>query len=233
MQKIALALAVLVTAVPALAAEKQQAAPDNPMANWKPPKVTKEAQNKKEIGALWKAMEAAEKKGDVKAAADLVDFPVMMMTDSPSTGEAMGEPWTREKWIQVMEPFYKHPQPDMKPVHKSTIFLMSDALASVDDVCTLTMGGKKLTVRSSTMVLKKDGKWLVKAMGEGGWGDMKQPATASQGSESGSSATGQGMAPSGSESGTGAGTGHGTGSGSGPSGTGAGEATQPSPTTNK
>jgi hypothetical protein len=228
MQKIALALVALVTAVPALAAEsKGEATPDNPMAYFKPPKVTREAQDKKEIAAVWKSMEAAQKKGDVNAAADLVDYPVLMMTDN-SKGEGMGEQWTREKWIQVMEPFYKHPHPaNMKPTHKTSIFLMSDSLASVNDVGTYKVGGKPVTVRSATLLVKKDGKWLVKAMAEGGWGDMptSQPAAASQGT-----------APSGSESGTGASTGTGAagqGTESGSSGTGAGTETPASPSTTK
>jgi ketosteroid isomerase-like protein len=183
MHKLALTFAVL-AAFPVLAAESTGAVwqrPENPMARIVPPRVTREAQDKKEITALWKSMEDAQKKGDVNAAADLVDYPVLMITDD-SKGEAMGETWTREKWIKVMEPFYANPSPDMKATHKTNIFLLSDSLASVGDVCTLTMGGKTMTLRNASMVVRKNGKWLIKAMAEGGWGDMMAsgPATAGQ-----------------------------------------------------
>jgi uncharacterized protein (TIGR02246 family) len=156
----------------ALAAEqKAAAASDDPMAGWVPPKVKNEAKDKQEIMTLIRGMETASKKGDLEAAAALVDFPVMMMTDD-SKGEAMGEPWTREQWTEVMKPFYEKPMKDMQVKHKPSIFLLSDSLASVDDVCTMTQGGKTVTTRNSMFVVRRDGKWLVKAMAEGGWGDM-------------------------------------------------------------
>jgi len=166
----------------ALAAEEKTAAPpDDPMAGWVPPKVKNEAKDKQEIQALFKAMETAGKRGDLDAAASLVDFPVVMMTDD-SKGDAMGEAWDRDRWTAVMKPFYDKPMKDTKVTHKPNIFLLSDSLASVDDVCTMTTGGKTLTTRNSMFVIRKDGKWFVKAMAEGGWGDMV--AAGSQGTAS-------------------------------------------------
>ncbi len=160
--------------VPALAAGAEQEAAAkaaDPMAGWVPPKVKAEAKDKQEIQTLFRGMETAAKTGDLDAAAALVDFPVTMMTDD-SKGEASGDAWTREKWTEVMKPFYEKPAKDMKVTHKPTIFLLSDSLASVDDVCTMTQGGKTMTSRNSMFVIRKDGKWRVKAMAEGGWGDM-------------------------------------------------------------
>jgi uncharacterized protein (TIGR02246 family) len=155
----------------ALPAEDQAAGSQNPMAGWVPPRVTNAAKDKQEIQALFHAMDAAGRKGDLEAATALVDFPVMMMTDDgKSAGKA--EPWGREKWMDVMRPFYAKPMKDVKVTHKPSIFLMSDALASVDDVATMTMGGKTVTTRSSTLLLRKDGEWRVKAMAEGGWGNV-------------------------------------------------------------
>ena len=192
MRKIALTLAVLALALPAHAAESGSAPPADPMAAWKPPKVAREAQDKKEIAALWKAFEQAEKKGDLDAAAALVDFPVLMVTDD-SKGQGMGETWNREQWVKVMEGFYKNPKPQMKATHKPSVFLISDSLASVDDVVTISMGAKKMTARNSTLVIRKDGKWVVKAMTEGGWGDLVgSQQTAAQGTSGSGSATGTG-----------------------------------------
>src|SRR2546421_8349289 len=43
--------------------------------------VRKEAEDKKGVDELFKAVEAAWKKGDAEALAELVDFPVIMMSD--------------------------------------------------------------------------------------------------------------------------------------------------------
>jgi hypothetical protein len=188
-------------ALPAeMAAEKMGGPPDDPMAAWVPPKLKNEAKDKQEITALMKKMEAAGKKGDIEAAAALIDFPVLMTTDD-SKGEAMSETWTREQWIEAMTPFYAKPM-DMKVTHKPNIFLMSDSLASVDDVCTMTMGGKSgsksVTMRNNTLLIRKDGEWRVKGMAEGGWGDMMGPqGTASGEAGAASQGTGSGAQESG------------------------------------
>jgi uncharacterized protein (TIGR02246 family) len=198
------------------------ASSEDPMAAWVPPKVKNEAKDKQEIQGLFKAMEAAARTGDLDAAAALVDFPVTMLTDD-SKGEAMGDAWSREQWTQVMKPFYDTPMKDMKVTHKPTIFLLSDSLASVDDVCTMTKGGKTITSRNSMFVVRKDGKWRVKAMAEGGWGDMMAAAPATAGAEQGAASQGTGSAaePPGSQ-GTGSGAmgagSQGTGSAAEPSG---------------
>jgi hypothetical protein len=174
---------LLVPAALALAAEEKKAAPpDDPMAGWVPRKVTNEAKDKKEIMALLQKMEAAGMKGDLDAALALVDFPVLMATDD-SKGEAMGEAWSREQWIQVMRPFYDKPMKGMKVTHKPTIFLLSDSLASVDDVVTMTMGKKTVTMRNTSLLIRRNGEWLLKVMAEPGWGDMM--AAAPQGAGSG------------------------------------------------
>ena len=162
------------------------------MASWTPPKLANAEKDKKEIQALFQSMDAAMKRGDVDAAAALVDFPVLMATDDKK-GDGMAETWTRERWVEVMKPFYEKPRTDMKVTHKPTIFVMSDSLASVDDVATVKTGEKTMTMRNSTLVIRRDGKWLVKAMAEPGWGDMPQvqsaaggaPGTPSQGTGSG------------------------------------------------
>ena len=175
-----LLLALLLVPSLGLAAEEKSAAASDPMAGWVPPKVKNEAKDKQEIQALFRSMDVASRSGDLDAAAALVDFPVTMMTDD-SKGEATGDAWSREQWTQTMRPFYEKPMKDMKVTHKPTIFMLSDSLASVDDVCTMIQGGKTMVTRNSMFVVRKDGKWRVKAMAEGGWGDMM----AAQGTASG------------------------------------------------
>lgn len=191
-------LALLLAPSLALAAEPgatgSAGASGDPMAGWVPPKVKNEAKDKQEIQAVFRASEAAMRSGDLEAAAALVDFPVMMMTDD-SKGQAMGEAWSREQWIEVMRPFYEKPMKDVKVTHKPNIFLLTDSLASVDDVVTMTQGGKTVTSRNSAFFVRRDGRWRMKAMAEGGWGDMMAspgPGTASgaQGAQTGSTGAG-------------------------------------------
>jgi hypothetical protein len=202
MKRIALAVTLVAFAAPGFAADEQAAAPGgDPMAGWVPRKVAREKADVQEILALCKSMQAAERKGDLEAAVALVDFPVLMVTDD-AKGEAVASAWDREKWLKVMAPFYKNPQPGMHVTHRPIIFTVTDSLATVGDQWTMTMGGqggatglKKATARSSMIVIRKGGQWRVKSMMEGGWGDsMKEmPAAASQGTAP--SGTGGGSAP--------------------------------------
>ena len=198
-------LVLLVALVPSLAFTQEKPAgtsSTDPMAGWVPPKLKNEAKDKQEIQGVYKAMEAAGRKGDLEAAAGLVDFPVTMLTDD-SKGQGMGEAWSREQWTQVMTPFYAKPMKDVKVTHKQSVFLMSDSLAAVNDVATVAHAGKTITTRSTALLVRRDGEWRIKAMAEGGWGDMKPPegsAAAGQGSPSGSS--GEGVTGQGSPSGS-------------------------------
>ncbi len=187
-----LLIALLVVPSLTLGAEKAAETSADPMAGWVPPKVKSEAKDKQEIQALLRSMDAAGRTGDLDAAVALIDFPVMMMTDD-SKGEAMGDAWDRERWTEMMKPFYAKPMKDMKVTHKPNIFLLSDSLAAVDDVCTMTQGGKTLTTRNSMVLIRTDGKWRVKSMAEGGWGDkmnQSQQGTASGAQGPGSQGTG-------------------------------------------
>src|SRR4051812_38133678 len=65
----------------------------NPMANWKPKKVTKK--DTKGIDELYKQADDAWKKGDIAALEGLHDFPVYMLTDN-AAGATMGGEWSKE-----------------------------------------------------------------------------------------------------------------------------------------
>ena len=151
-------------------------APADPMAGWTPRKVTpaQEKQAGQQIGQLFKKFEQAGMKGDLDAAVALLDFPVLMLTDNKA-GDAVGGPFTEEQWRKEMGPMYQSPPKDMKMTHAPRVFLVSEALASVDDSWTMTMGKKKLAGRSTMLLIRKAGEWKVKSMVEGGWGDMPGP----------------------------------------------------------
>jgi hypothetical protein len=169
--------------VPASFAAEQTATPGSagdPMAGWVPRKVTREQQDRKEIAAFMKQLSEAGKKGDLEAAAALVDFPVLMVTDD-SKGEAMTDSWDRERWMEVMRPFYK-PMPGVKMTDKPTVSMLTDSLAAVVNQWTMTAAKKTRSGRSAVLLVRKEGQWRIKSMMEGGWGDMmkEKPASASQ-----------------------------------------------------
>lgn len=152
----------------------------DPMAAWRPPKKLTPADEKKarqQIQGLFKTMEQAGQKGEIETAAGLVDFPVLMLTDTKE-GDAVGDSWDEQQWREVMEPFYAQPMKGMRVTHNPKVFLVTEALASVDDDWSMTMGKKKTAGRSSMLLVKKDGEWKIKAMVEGGWGDMPMPGQA-------------------------------------------------------
>lgn len=158
------------------------APPADPMAAWAPRKLTpaQEKQAGKQLHQLFAKMEQAGQKADLDAAAALIDFPVLMLTDNKA-GDAVGEPWSEEQWRKVMAPMYASPPPkDMRMTNAPKIFFLSDTLASVDNVWTMAMGKKKTTGRSSMLVMRKGGEWKIKAMVESGWGDMPAPGAAEE-----------------------------------------------------
>jgi hypothetical protein len=132
-------------------------------------KVTKE--DKKGVDALFKSVEDSMKKGDVNAFADLVDFPVIMLSDD-SKGQVQHFAASREQFIDMMKPMMGMPMPkDFK--HKHTAHFLSDDLAVAVEENSGTMGKEKGKWKAMSVLTLKDGKWKFKEMAEAGWGDMK------------------------------------------------------------
>jgi hypothetical protein len=132
--------------------------------------------DKKGVEDLFKAMETAMKAGDVNAAADLVDFPVIMLSDD-STGAPQHFNATREQWVGMMGPMMGGMK-DVKFNSKRTPTFLSDTLAVVIEDISMSAGKTKGKWKSMSVVAQRDGKWKFKEMSEAGWGDMKPPATA-------------------------------------------------------
>ena len=155
------------------------------MEGWVPRKITDEKQEKKEIEALLEEIHAAYRNGDQAAAAARMEFPVLVITDDWK-GEVLARSWDRETWMRTMAPLFQYPVPDLQRAHRHNIFVISDSLASVEDQQSVMMGKKKVTIRSSSIVIRKDRSWFVRATVEGGWGDtpiakpapVPQPASA-------------------------------------------------------
>jgi hypothetical protein len=137
--------------------------------------VTKE--DKKGIDALYKAFEDAMMKGDVNAAADLVDFPVIMLSDD-SKGVAKSFNASREQWVGIFTPFATNKPKDMKMSGKHTPTFLSDTLAVSIEQNSMSAGKKKGKWNAMAVVTVVDGKWKFKQMAEAGWGDMPAAAPA-------------------------------------------------------
>jgi hypothetical protein len=138
--------------------------------------VTK--QDKKGIDDLYKAFEDAMKKGDVAAAADLVDFPVIMLSDD-SKGVEKHFNATREQWVKIFTPFAQNMPKDVKMTGKHAPTFLSDALAVSIEQNSMSGGKMKGKWNAMSVVVQIDGKWKFKEMAEAGWGDMPGvPATA-------------------------------------------------------
>jgi hypothetical protein len=183
-------LAILALAATAQAADKPAApaAPAAPapgaapggmpdmtkMGPWSRP-VTK--QDKKGIDDLYKAFEDAMMKGDVNAAADLVDFPVIMMSDD-SKGAVKSFNASREQWVGIFTPFATNRPKDMKMTGKHTPTFLSDTLAVAIEQNSMTAGKMKGKWNAMAVLTQIDGKWKFKQMAEAGWGDMPAPTAA-------------------------------------------------------
>jgi ketosteroid isomerase-like protein len=134
--------------------------------------VTK--QDKKGIDDLYKAFEEAMKKGDANAAADMVDFPIIMVSDD-SKGLARHFDATREQWLGIMTPFITNAPKDMKMSSKHAVTFLSNDLAVAIEQNSMSMGKVKGKWPSMSLLTLKDGKWKFKQQSEAGWGDMALP----------------------------------------------------------
>jgi len=175
MTRLIVCLTTALLAAPSLAQEKSAAPsgmPDmtkmGPMAR----PVTKP--DKKGIDEAFKAMDAAWKKADVEAAADVIDFPVIMLSDD-SQGEVKHFTATREQWVGMMTPFMTNMPKDMKMSHKHTAHFLSDTLAVAVTEDRMTMGKTRGKWKGMAVLTKVDDKWKFKQFAEAGWGDMPPP----------------------------------------------------------
>lgn len=176
MKKLAAALVALALAAPAVAQEAPPAGAVDmtkmgPMAR----PVTREKEIQKELKAWFAAYEEAGEKGDVEAMADMIDFPVMMMSDTMAGKFAMMH-LDRASWVGMMKPFMDpEAMKDMKMEHSGKCYLMSDDLASCEGTVKMTVGKTKGTMNNHMIMTRVDGKWKAKSMMEAGWGDMSAP----------------------------------------------------------
>ncbi|MBZ4422947.1 hypothetical protein [Myxococcus sp. RHSTA-1-4] len=137
-------------------------------------KPTNESKTRKEVEAFIKEEDAIMKRRDFQASLERVDFPIFMATDN-SKGIPSAESYERQKYSEMMKPFFDQMPADMQVNHKLDITVLSDSMVSYTDTYTATMEGKKRNGRSAGLLVKREGQWKWKAFFEPGWGD-EQPA---------------------------------------------------------
>jgi hypothetical protein len=138
-------------------------------------KPTDEKKTKKEIDEFFKKNEENMMKGDLEAAANMIDFPIYMATDDLK-GVPEAKESTREQYMAMMKPFYEHMPKGMKMTHKPTVTVLSDSLVAVTDDFTTTGDKMKMSGRNAGLLVKRDGQWKWKTMVEAGWGGMPMGA---------------------------------------------------------
>lgn len=173
-------LAVVVMALGTVAfAQAKPAAPEAQahaqkgaaMSGWTPSQVTKE--DKKGIDAMWKTFGEAMMAKDMDKAADLVDFPVLMVTDD-AKGKVTTTSWDRATWIANMKKSMESmpaPEGGQMPPHKMKYDFVTNGIAVTTTTTRMAMGKRHMNVKSTSLVINKDGQWKVKTMAEGGWGN--------------------------------------------------------------
>lgn len=137
---------------------------------WVPSNVTHE--DRKGIDALWKAWGQAFMNQNFDAAADRVDFPVLMVTDD-GKGHVTTAEWDRDTWIRNMKRAMQampHPKGGKMPIPKHSYDFLTNDIVVATSTSAMAMGKKSVTVKSSSLLVRKDGKWMIKSMAEGGWG---------------------------------------------------------------
>ncbi len=174
MKPVLFALLASFLALPAFAGDPAPAGgmPDmTKMGPWSRPVTDPDT---KGVDAYFAAMEAAMDKGDLEAAANLVDFPVLMVTDD-AHGKALHAEVDRAHWTQMMAPFANmspEGKKHMTMTAKNRPEFLSNDLAFVISDITVTMAGKQHSNKSVTMLTRVGGAWKAKMMAEAGWGDM-------------------------------------------------------------
>lgn len=136
-------------------------------------KAKHEAQDRKEIDALFKALDAALEKGDAAAYADTLDFPVTLVTDG-ATGSTFSVSLDREAFLKAVSDSMK-PVSHLKVSSKRTVAVLSDALATVVDDTTMTLGKTKGLSKSGAVVVRHGDAWKIKVLTEPGWAELLAP----------------------------------------------------------
>lgn len=113
--------------------------------------------------------------GNIPAVADVHDFPVLFVTDT-SKGEGIADLWDRNQYHHYHAVMHDALSPQVvealaKAEREFEWHFITDAIVVVIRTDTAHFEGETKQWKSFGVLMKNDGKWKVKAHGEGGWGD--------------------------------------------------------------
>ena len=168
---------VLLTASPAIADDSSQGPDMSKMGPWAR-QPTNAKKTEADVRAFFDMQDKLWEKRDFAAALKAIDFPVYMFTDDAKTGKPMGEAWSQARYVAQMKSFWQNAPSGTSSTHKFDITVLSDSLVTYVDHFTLQMGEAKMSGKSSGLLVKVDGQWKWKIMGEAGWGGLPEPAPA-------------------------------------------------------
>jgi hypothetical protein len=116
---------------------------------------------------LYRDRDEAHKRGDWELLRTTVDFPMVMSTDSTDGGAetyTCGEDEFRERAGNAMRLVPRSPVQ-----HQRRFIFLSDHLVLNLEENHVKVGDEVLNFKASHVVIRKDGKWKVKMVVEGGW----------------------------------------------------------------
>lgn len=111
--------------------------------------------------------DAAARRNDTAAMADVARFPLTVTTND-SSGECVSQQWDRETFIQGMSMGATTAQIDNE---RNPFFLNSDLAVVITD-STVTTDGSVHHMRYADVMAKVGGEWRFTSMIQAGWGDM-------------------------------------------------------------
>lgn len=142
---------------------------EQPQAKWAPTLPTRE--DKKALEALANTIREAWAERHLDDVTNVMAFPVLMVTDDGS-GNATSESWTRERYLRVVgEVMNRLPPNAPEPGIRRRYAFVTDALATIHEDKTRTVEGKKTAWRTTYVCARQNGRWVITAIIEGGWGD--------------------------------------------------------------
>lgn len=116
------------------------------------------------------AYDAHSAKREVERMADLVVFPLNLVSDD-SAGNGASAQWDRAQFIETIGQVMGGGSDDITFESTRTPVFLSPAMVVVFTDSTMTMDGQTQQLRYADILIRRDGKWAFQTMLQGGWGD--------------------------------------------------------------
>jgi hypothetical protein len=123
----------------------------------------------RDIGALFRSLESAGQRDDVKGAADHIDFP-FISTSTMKNGKVVSHSFSREQFLSEVEPSSgkgdMHDVHTMAPHKPRVVKWIGNEIAFVEEKHAVGRGSKRRSWTAISQLVKKGGKWKLKSMSD-------------------------------------------------------------------